>query len=94
MKTKKISRKHTRTPFVQIDTKKCQACWKCIQSCPKEVIGKVDLLWHKHARINNEDQCKGCLKCVKVCDSGALIKIERCDRAIYAKEKSDCLFFN
>jgi ferredoxin len=73
----KFNRKHTWTPYVQIDTKKCQACWKCIESCPKNIIGKVDLSWHKHARINNGDQCMGCLKCLKVCNSGALIKIEK-----------------
>jgi 2-oxoglutarate ferredoxin oxidoreductase subunit delta len=77
MKPRFFSHDHTRTPYIRIDTKKCKACWKCIESCPKNVIGKVDLLWYKHARINNEEKCTGCLKCVKVCDSGALIKIEK-----------------
>jgi Uncharacterized Fe-S center protein len=77
MKPRFFSRDHTRTLYIQIDTKKCRACWKCIENYPNNVIGKVDLLWHKHARINNEDKCRGCLKCVRVCDSGALIKIEK-----------------
>ncbi|MBN1663915.1 MAG: 4Fe-4S binding protein [Deltaproteobacteria bacterium] len=64
-----------RTLYIQLDTQKCKACWKCIESCSNNVISKINLLWHKHARIKNDDQCTGCLKCVKACDSGALTKI-------------------
>ena len=77
MKKRLFHQDHHRTLVVRIDTKKCRACWKCIEKCPEKVMGKVDILWHKHARIDQADQCKGCLKCVKVCDSGALIKIRQ-----------------
>ena len=66
-----FNRKHTRTPFVQLDTKKCKACWKCIDNCPNRVIGKVDLPWHKHALIVKPDACTGCLNCVSICQYDA-----------------------
>ncbi len=62
----------TNTSFVRLDTKKCEACWKCIAACPKQVIGKIDLPWHKHSRFENPDRCRGCLNCVKICAYGAL----------------------
>jgi uncharacterized Fe-S center protein len=63
--------------YIHPDTKKCKACWKCIEECSGQVIGKVEILWHKHARINKGDQCFGCLTCVEGCDSGAIMKRER-----------------
>lgn len=72
-----ISREHTRTSFVMLDTGKCKACWKCIEECPGRVIGKVDLPWHKHALITSPDKCTGCLKCIGVCPDGAYIKADK-----------------
>lgn len=69
-----FQRNTTQTAFVSIDTRKCQACWKCIATCPEQVIWKVDLPWHKHALINQSSRCSGCLKCVKVCEFGAFQK--------------------
>lgn len=66
------SREHFKAKFVKLDTKKCEACWKCFESCSKEVIGKVDFFFHKHAKISKPDNCSGCLKCVKVCEYEAL----------------------
>ena len=66
-----FNRKHTRTPFVQLDTQKCKACWKCIENCPNQVINKIDLPWHKHALIVKPDACIGCLNCVNICQYGA-----------------------
>lgn len=57
---------------VQLDKRKCKACWKCIEECPNSVINKVDLPWHKHAVIVEPDKCSGCLKCVRACQYGAL----------------------
>jgi NAD-dependent dihydropyrimidine dehydrogenase PreA subunit len=64
------------TLFVKLDTKKCEACWKCLESCPINVIGKIDLPWHKHAVLNHPDDCSGCLTCIKECTSGAITKIQ------------------
>jgi 2-oxoglutarate ferredoxin oxidoreductase subunit delta len=65
------------TNFVQLNTRICQACWRCINECNKNVIGKVDFLGHRHARIDNPDQCAGCLKCVKICKFGAFKTIHQ-----------------
>ncbi len=65
-------RNHLESGFLRLDTRRCKACWKCLSACPRKVIGKVAILWHKHVRIANPDACLGCLKCVTVCESGAL----------------------
>ncbi|HVN49378.1 MAG TPA: 4Fe-4S dicluster domain-containing protein [Bacteroidota bacterium] len=66
-----FSHKHTLTPFVQLDTKKCKACWTCIENCSQQIINKVDLPWHKHALIVEPDACIGCLNCVNICPYNA-----------------------
>ena len=63
------------TEFIEINSRSCDACWKCISVCPNNVIGKIDLPWHKHARIVNGSNCTGCLKCVNICESKALYKV-------------------
>jgi Pyruvate/2-oxoacid:ferredoxin oxidoreductase delta subunit len=68
---------HSRTLFIQLDTRKCGACWKCIDSCPKKNLGKVDLPWHKHALILDADRCTGCLMCTKVCEYGAFSRVDK-----------------
>lgn len=68
-----IKNNHTnKTRFVELDTHLCRACWKCIAACKRRVFGKVDLPFHKHARIVNPAKCKGCNKCVQACQTGAL----------------------
>jgi uncharacterized Fe-S center protein len=44
--------RHHHTDFIYLDTGKCRACWECIGSCPNGVIGKVNLPFHKHTRID------------------------------------------
>lgn len=61
------------TDHILINTKSCDACGKCIEACPKEVLGKVNIIFHKHAHINEAKQCIGCLKCVKACPQNAII---------------------
>ncbi|MDR3251872.1 MAG: ferredoxin family protein [Tannerella sp.] len=56
-----------RTPYIWANPRKCTACWKCIDSCPKQVIGKVGFLWHKHIIIKNAENCIDCKKCIKTC---------------------------
>ncbi len=72
--------RHDQTRFIHLDTHKCQACWECIQACPNGVIGKVDFLRHRHARISNPDQCKGCKKCVKVCRHQAISLVSAAEK--------------
>ena len=60
------------TRFVQFDSRKCQACWACVDACARQVIGKVSVLWHKHAALRKGEDCIGCFKCVAACRTGAL----------------------
>jgi MinD superfamily P-loop ATPase len=75
MKSRKGNGEHSRTAYIRIDNKKCKACWKCKEVCSKNVIGRINLPWHKHIRIVNGSDCTGCLKCVKVCAYNALSKV-------------------
>lgn len=60
------------TRFVKIDTRQCAACWQCIPACSKQVIGKVQFLFHRHVVLRNTENCIDCMKCVKTCPAGAL----------------------
>ncbi len=71
----KLNSKHS--SFVGIETEKCIACWKCLDECPRKIIGKVVILWHKHIALKKPEICSGCLKCVKVCPHGVFSKIEK-----------------
>ena len=75
MKRRSDNNEHSQTVFIWLDTKKCIACWMCQDKCPKHVIGKVNLPWHKHAHIVKASNCTGCNKCVNVCQSNALLKV-------------------
>ena len=70
------------TRFVEFDSHQCQACWSCIDACPKQVIGKVSVLWHKHAALRKGKDCIGCFKCVAVCRGGAAMDQLLSPRAI------------
>lgn len=59
---------------VSFNSKKCKACWLCLEKCPSKIIKKVDFLWHKHALIKDKEKCIGCFACVKACKYGAFIK--------------------
>ena len=58
------------TKFIAMNPSHCVACWRCVEQCPKNVIGKVGFLWHKHAAFQNPDACIGCKKCIKTCPHG------------------------
>jgi len=67
--------KITGTKFVIFDANKCEACWKCLNVCINGTIDKINLFFHKHARIAKPEKCKGCLKCVKICTTGAFTRV-------------------
>ena len=72
----KLKKNHLQqTNHIQLDTKKCKACWECIEVCRAKVIGKINLPWHKHIRLADREECTGCLRCIKACDFGAIIKL-------------------
>ena len=69
-------RQNLRTPYISIDPHLCKACFKCVANCPKQVIGKVNFWFHKHAKIVEADACIGCKKCVKTCEHKAITPID------------------
>jgi ferredoxin len=62
--------KKIHTGHVWANTRNCQACWECVDGCPKQVIGKVGFLWHKHIVFKNSENCSGCQKCLQTCPHG------------------------
>ena len=66
--TEKLKKVHT--GHVWANTRRCKACWVCINACPKQVIGKVGSLWHRHVVFKNSEDCIGCKKCVQTCPYG------------------------
>lgn len=64
------------TMFVVADTSRCVACWKCVDVCPRQVIGKIDLPWHKHIVFRQAGECIGCERCVKTCPEQVFSVIE------------------
>ena len=64
--------KRTETKYVAMDPCRCVACWKCVDQCPRNVIGKAGFLWHRHVAFENADGCIGCGKCEKECPFGAI----------------------
>ena len=58
------------TKYVFADTGKCKACWACIDECEHDVLGKINLWFHKHVVIKNAEKCLGCKRCIDVCPNG------------------------
>lgn len=71
-----MHKKYYYTKFISINTELCKACWKCFESCPKKVIGKISVFFHKHAKLSNPDKCTGCLKCLNTCEYKAIISLK------------------
>lgn len=65
-------RSRTSTPFIVLDRSRCEACWSCVDACPKGALGKMQVLWHKHAVVADAERCTGCRRCLDVCALGAL----------------------
>ena len=68
--------RHAETLYIRLDTNRCKACWNCVQACPRDVLGKVDLPFHRHARIDQAENCKGCLLCLNACTHQAILSRE------------------
>lgn len=60
----------TSTEHVLAFPRWCKGCWRCIDACPKRVIGKAGILWRKHVVFVNPQNCCGCGKCVRICPQG------------------------
>jgi len=55
------------TKYIRADFRRCKACWDCLDECKWDVLGKVDVWFHKHVVIKNAEDCRGCQKCIAVC---------------------------
>ncbi|MDE6696948.1 MAG: 4Fe-4S binding protein [Muribaculaceae bacterium] len=69
-------KKRKATQYVSINAYKCVACWDCIPACPKHVLGKVSIPFHKHVRIINANACIGCGKCIRTCPNGVFVPLK------------------
>ncbi|MBN1430232.1 MAG: ferredoxin family protein [Anaerolineae bacterium] len=75
---KLISLQHqAETSYIILNTGRCKACWACVDVCPQHVFGKVDFLFHRHARIDQPENCQGCLLCLDACSHQAILSIEK-----------------
>lgn len=72
MKLHGLFQRRTKTKYIHINTRACNACWNCLDACPKQVLGKIEIGFHRHVRIINEESCTGCKKCVPVCPQNAI----------------------
>jgi 2-oxoglutarate ferredoxin oxidoreductase subunit delta len=66
------SQSRTNTKYIELNRSRCQACWKCVESCPNGVLGKVIFFNHRHARVKHAEACKGCKTCVRNCPNEAI----------------------
>jgi 2-oxoglutarate ferredoxin oxidoreductase subunit delta len=64
------------TAHVTLDRRRCEACWECIDACPREVLGSVSIGRHRHAVVRRPEECAGCMACVKACETGALTRAD------------------
>lgn len=69
--------KRLTTEHISMNPHSCIACWKCVEKCPKKVIGKVGFPWHKHAILKNADACIGCKMCIKACPQGVFSELDK-----------------
>ena len=70
-------RARRQTKFISIDPHECIACWRCVETCPKDVLGKIDFLGHRHVKIKNGEACIGCMKCMHICPKDCIRKVQQ-----------------
>ena len=64
--------RHDRTAFVGFDLKRCAACGECAAACPRQVLGIVAFLSHRHAHVDRAAACEGCRRCIAACSRGVV----------------------
>lgn len=73
-------------PVIEIDLKRCDACAKCVESCPTGVIRKEK----DKIVVIDPDQCNQCAECVKSCptDPPSVKLSELLDTVIFTVEST------
>ena len=73
------SSRHRRheTPYVRLDRRACEACGACVEACPRDVLGMINIPLHHHAHLRHPEYCRGCLACVKACEHSATTATSR-----------------
>lgn len=69
--------RHNHTPHVRLNTRLCQACGKCVKACPKNALGMISFLSHRHAHVKTADSCIGCKACIRACPYQAIQNQEK-----------------
>lgn len=67
--------KRTSTAHVAMAPQRCIACWKCIDACPKGIIGKSGRIWHTHVIFKDAASCTGCCTCIRTCQQIVFYKV-------------------
>jgi ferredoxin len=60
------------TDHIEVDTRPCEACGRCVEACREDVLGLVGFWFHHHVKVEDPGRCRGCLRCVRACEHGAL----------------------
>jgi len=73
-------------PVVEIDLKRCDACAKCVEACPKGVL-KVE---KGQLAVVDLEECDQCAECVKICpnDPPSIQASERLDVVLFTVEST------
>ena len=74
---KSFRRRGQGTEYIAVNTRLCVACWQCVESCKKNVLGSMNFWIHKHVRIVNAQNCVGCGACAKICPTGAIYQWQK-----------------
>lgn len=68
--------------YVNIDKKKCKACYLCMEVCPKKLIkigSAANSLGHFPVEFEDpEEKCIGCAMCAVRCPDLAITKVVKC----------------
>ena len=43
------------TAYIRFDSRKCNACWKCVDACSANVFDKINVFVHKRAGLEKLD---------------------------------------
>ncbi len=67
--------------YIKIDKDKCKSCYLCMETCPKNLIKKSNIIGKTGEYVvefqDNNNQCLGCTQCAIVCPEIAITEVYR-----------------